>query len=108
MQEEWTTGIHTYRSEIDGIDQQMIDYLAKRFEAAKHIAELKKQCEQPVVQADRAKEVERRYVKRGTEHQLSASFMSRLYQLIHEETCRIEAEIIKDEVREGHSRTVAP
>lgn len=87
-------GIESYRNEIDGIDKEVIFSLAKRFEAARKIAAIKRKTAQPVLQPDRRREVEQKYVKRGREYALSEEFMIKLYELIHEETCKMESHVL--------------
>ncbi|GEO25386.1 hypothetical protein AAC03nite_11710 [Alicyclobacillus acidoterrestris] len=93
----WRDGIARYRTEIDEIDKRVVEVLASRFEVAKKVAALKQVWRKPVVQRDRAVQVERSYIAMGEQYQLSEQFMSRLYRLIHEETCRMEREMIQGE-----------
>ncbi len=86
--------LHEYRQQIDDIDCQLIEFLARRFDVARRIAKLKREHELAVVQPERAAEVEQRYVHRGQQHGVKDEFMTRLYHLIHQETCRIEDETI--------------
>ncbi|MCF8564318.1 chorismate mutase [Alicyclobacillus tolerans] len=81
-----------YRQEIDAIDRQIIEQLARRFDVAKEIAKIKRTYDLPVVQPDRKQEVERRYIRHGEQLRLAKDFMSHLYHLIHQETCRVEDE----------------
>lgn len=102
-EETWASGIGAYRAEIDGIDEKVIEAIALRFAAARKIAELKSKWEKPVVQTERALQVEQSYIELGSNFSLSKDFMSRLYHLIHEETCRVEADIVHLQQQvEGH------
>ncbi|GMA62519.1 chorismate mutase [Alicyclobacillus fastidiosus] len=94
-EETWASGIGAYRAEIDGIDEKVIEAIALRFAAARKIAELKGKWAKPVVQIERARQVEQSYIELGSHLSLSKEFMSRLYHLIHEETCRVEADIVR-------------
>lgn len=84
-----------YRREIDAIDHEMIRSLARRFEVARNIAAIKRQTAQPVVQPERQREVENKYVSRGRSFALNDEFMVNLYHLIHEETCRMEERVVR-------------
>ncbi|GGI95360.1 hypothetical protein GCM10010885_01200 [Alicyclobacillus cellulosilyticus] len=91
METDWQANLAALRRRIDALDEQLIECLAQRFLVAQEIARLKWQYNMSVVQADRAQDVERRYIEAGKAHQIDPVFMARLYQLIHEETCRMQA-----------------
>lgn len=83
-----------YRAQIDDLDQQLITFLAKRFELSKTIGMIKRDADVRVYQPGRAQEVQARYVHLGSSHGIQENFVRDLFQLIHEESCRIQC---KDE-----------
>jgi chorismate mutase len=78
------------RTQIDHLDQQLITCLAKRFELSQTIGYLKMNSKVHVYQPDRAKQVRERYQRLGVTHGLTAGFMLDLFQVIHEESCRVQ------------------
>ena len=84
-----------FRKEIDAVDCEIIEALAKRFEIAKRVADFKKQQGIPMMQPDRVEAVKQRRRELGTQHGLDGDFMVTLYSLIIQETCRMEDEIIE-------------
>lgn len=89
------TGLETFRQEIDAVDCQIIEALAKRFEIAKRVADFKKQQGIPMMQPDRVEAVKQRRRELGMQQGLDGEFMVALYSLIIQETCRMEDEIIE-------------
>lgn len=83
--------LEEYRAQIDDVDEQLIAYLARRFELSQSIGILKLDASVAVVQPDRAKEVQERYIHLGTRHGLHRHFITELFELIHEESCRIQS-----------------
>jgi len=92
---ETMSGLEGFRQEIDALDSQIIEALAKRFEIAKRVADFKKQQGIPMMQPDRVEAVKRRRRELGMQHGLDGGFMVARYSLIIQETCRREDEIIE-------------
>lgn len=84
-----------FRQEIDAVDCQIIEALAKRFEIAKRVADFKKQKGIPMMQPARVEAVKQHRRQLGMQHGLDGEFMIALYSLIIQETCCMEDEIIK-------------
>jgi len=89
-----------FRQEIDDLDTQIIEALGKRFEVCKQVAHFKKATNIPMMQPGRVEEVKRRRQELGLQHSINADFMLNLYSLIIQESCRIEDEIIENELVE--------
>ena len=81
-----------FRQEIDVIDDEIVDLLARRFAIIKRVAEVKKKHDIPAVLPDRVEQVKRRNALRGSKQGLSADFMTDLYGLIIDHACFIEHE----------------
>jgi chorismate mutase len=92
---ETMSGLEGFRQEIDALDSQIIEALAKQFEIAKRVADFKKQQGIPMMQADRVEAVKRGRRELGMQDGLDGGFMVALYSLIIQETCRMEDEIIE-------------
>ena len=90
--------LEAFRQEIDAVDYQIVEALAKRFEIAKRVADFKKQQGIPMMQPDRVEAVKQRRRELGMQHGLDGQFIVALYSLIIQETCRVEDEIIETQV----------
>ncbi|GEO28114.1 hypothetical protein AAC03nite_38990 [Alicyclobacillus acidoterrestris] len=79
------------RAQIDVVDQQLITCLAKRFKLSRTIGLIKRDSDVRIYQPNRAKEVKERYVSLGLSQGFQRNFIVDLFQLIHEESCRIQS-----------------
>jgi 4-amino-4-deoxychorismate mutase len=95
-------GLEGFRQEIDAVDSQIIEALAKRFEIAKRVADFKKQQGIPMMQPERVQAVKERRRKLGMQHGLDGDFIVQMYSLIVQETCRMEDEIIEGAAMKHH------
>lgn len=77
-----------YRHQIDELDEQLMDCLRRRAHCVRLIAKLKRQSGFSVVQSQRAEAVARHFRELASAHQLRPEFAQRLFDLIHEESCR--------------------
>ncbi len=83
-----------YRSQIDAIDEQLIELLGRRFEVCRRVAEHKRSEGIPMMQPGRVELVLARAGQRGERHGVPGRFARSLYELIIAEACRLEDEII--------------
>jgi 4-amino-4-deoxychorismate mutase len=88
-------GLEGFRAEIDAVDAQIVEGLAKRFEICQRVANFKKQHGIPMMQPERVEAVKQRRRELGMQHGLDGDFMVSLYSIIIQETCRMEDEIIE-------------
>lgn len=83
-----TENLSGLREEIDGIDSQLIDLLARRMNVSKAIGEVKQAGNLPIIQPERCSEVlasrNAECVKLG----LDEDFSHKLFGLIHDESVR--------------------
>ena len=79
-----------FRADIDGIDDQIVDLLAKRFAICHQVADYKLRHGIPVVLPDRIEQVKTRCADRADRQGLNRPFMLALYGLIIDETCEVE------------------
>jgi chorismate mutase len=83
-----------FRAEIDAVDCQIVEALAKRFEICQRVANFKKQHGIAMMQPERVEAVKQRRRELGMQYGLDGDFMVALYSVIIQETCRMEDEII--------------
>ncbi len=83
-----------FRAEIDAVDSQIVEALAKRFEICQRVANFKKQHGIAMMQPERVEAVKQRRRELAMQYGLDGDFMVALYSVIIQETCRMEDEII--------------
>ena len=85
-----------FRSQIDGIDSELLDVLARRMQVAREIGRYKKESSMPVVQAGRYNDVLRSRIEAGVQSGMSAEFMRAFLLALHDESVRQQLDIIND------------
>lgn len=80
--------IQLLRSEIDKIDSNLLNELAKRMQVSQQIGELKRASNMTVVQMNRWKQILEDHIARGNSLGLSPEFVSELFELIHQESIK--------------------
>lgn len=86
--------INFHREEIDEIDSQIIELLARRMDISRQIALHKKKNNISTFQPHRWQQVIEGRIKEGVERKLSKAFILDLYQQIHEESISQQQKII--------------
>lgn len=86
------------RNEIDQIDDQLLEILARRMKIIEQIGILKKTHRITILQARRSRHLFADRMKKGKELQLSSAFLKELLKSIHNEAIRIQMEILNSEV----------
>ncbi len=81
------------RMQIDSIDNEIIDLLAKRMQVCLAVGRYKKEHGLAVVQSNRYNEIVEKRSKLGTEKGLSEDFVKQIVELIHTESVRQQQEI---------------
>jgi chorismate mutase-like protein len=89
------------RRKLGAIDESLLDQLRQRIECCVEIARVKKEYGVPMMQPHRIGVAQERAARYGGEHGISRKFLRRLYDVIIEETCRVEDLVISGEPTEG-------
>jgi chorismate mutase-like protein len=84
------------RAKLGGIDESLLDQLRRRIECCEEIARVKKAHGVPMMQPHRIGVAQDRAAQYGEEHGISQEFLRRLYDVIIEETCRIEELVMQE------------
>jgi chorismate mutase len=90
--------IEAIRSKIDRIDDELLLMLAERMKASKEIGAFKKEHNISILQIKRWRKIIRKALKDGNNEGLQSDFIKAIYQLIHEESIRIQSEVLKKKV----------
>ncbi|MFD7885737.1 chorismate mutase family protein [Streptomyces bauhiniae] len=96
MGERPTAGvtIEDLRAELDAIDERFLDELRARIEKCVEIGHFKREHDVPMMQPHRIGIVKERAARYGERHGIDREFLRRLYDLVIEETCRVEDRVI--------------
>lgn len=89
-----TEGISQLRSQIDDLDNQLMDLLAKRMRVCREIGQYKKEHNMTVVQTGRYNEILDKRGAQGALCGMSAECVKQVFEMIHEESVRQQIEII--------------
>ena len=89
-----TEGIGQLRKQIDELDNQVMDILAKRMRVCREIGMYKKEHNMTVLQAQRYNEILDKRGAQGTLCGMDGDFVKKVYEAIHEESVRQQIEII--------------
>lgn len=77
-----------FRTEIDAIDDALLDLLARRMAVSRRIGDYKREHNVPVLQSGRYGEVVARFVERAKREGMDEQFIRRVVGAIHEESVR--------------------
>ena len=89
-----TEGIHVLRKQIDELDNQLIELLAKRMRVCREIGQYKKEHNMTVLQTSRYNEIIDKRGAQGALCGMSADFIRSVFEEVHEESVRQQMEII--------------
>ena len=89
-----TEGIHVLRKQIDELDNQLIELLAKRMRVCREIGQYKKEHNMTVLQTTRYNEILDKRGAQGALCGMSADFIRSVFEEVHEESVRQQMEII--------------
>jgi chorismate mutase len=107
VREEFTTDMRLsvkleyLRQLIDTIDSEIIDLIAKRMELSQQIGVVKRNSNLTVYQPDRWREIVATRSDRAGKHALSAEFIMELYETIHQESIRLQLQLLETERKEA-------
>ena len=85
------------RSRIDTIDNELLELLSSRVEIVKEIGKYKKENNVTALQVSRWSQLMENRVKLGAKMNLDDTFVKILFQLIHEDSVRMQTEIMDTE-----------
>ena len=89
-----TEGLSQLRHQIDELDTELVELLAKRMRVSREIGQYKKEHRMPVLQMGRHDEIMQTRVNAAKELGMDGDFMKTVLQAIHEESVRQQIEIL--------------
>ena len=81
------------RKEIDELDHQILDILAKRFSVVKQVGDLKTVKNLPIVDEKRREELLETLGQKAKQFGLSADFIKKLFKEIHDHAMEMQKRI---------------
>lgn len=91
---EMTESLASLRKQIDEMDNELMDLLTKRMRVSREIANYKREHNMGVVQSVRYTEILEKRVAQGSLCGMSAEFVRKVFESIHEESVRQQMEVI--------------
>jgi len=91
-----TEKLQQFRRELDELDEQLLDVLSRRLAICREVAAYKAESGIPMMQEQRVAEVKARAAERGHGRGLRREFVLAIYELVIDEACQIEDEIMRD------------
>lgn len=88
------SAVNECRERLDELDTTLIAVIGERMGLCAKIAELKHRGQIPMMQPDRLQHVRAKSVAEGRSRGLEEGFVHRLIDVLTEESCRLEDEII--------------
>ena len=89
------------RARLDALDLILLDAVRDRIRCCVRIAAVKRRDGVPMMQPHRIAIVQQRAATYAAEHGVDAAFLHRLYDLIIDETCRVEDLVIAGDAAAG-------
>ena len=83
------------RGQIDEIDMHLLELLAKRMRISREIGVYKKEHDMPILQSPRYSEILERRASAATSMELNVEFVQQIMKEIHEESVRLQMNIMK-------------
>ncbi|MFD5493155.1 chorismate mutase family protein [Streptomyces sp. NPDC001812] len=96
--QESTVTLEELRSDLDEIDARFLEVIRERIQKCVDIGHFKREHDVPMMQPHRIGVVQERAARFGELHGVDPEFLRRLYDLVIEETCRVENQVIGDSV----------
>ena len=96
MDKEYREGIDQLRAQIDILDENLLYLLKSRMEISSRIGQYKKDHNIFIVQTARWDSLLEKAIARGAEWGLSEKFIREVFGAIHEESVRVQNDVMKD------------
>jgi len=93
---EFKNKLNTFRTQIDLIDDQIMDLLGKRMKIVDNIGLLKKSNNVAILQTKRWNEIMDRMILEGEHNHLSEEFVLKIYKAIHQESINHQKKVINE------------
>ncbi|MGO3261465.1 MAG: chorismate mutase [Mesonia sp.] len=92
--EDFNYQLKKLRTQIDKMDEQLVDVLGERMQVADAIGKVKKEHNVAILQPERWQEVLRRMIKLGSENGFEEEFIMQIYKAIHQESIARQQKVL--------------
>lgn len=92
--QQTTENIAILRKQIDGIDNSLLELLAKRMRISREIGIYKKEHNMPVLQTGRYSDILENRCNAGSELGLDPAFVAEIMKAIHEESVNVQVKVM--------------
>lgn len=89
-----TENLNELRAQIDKLDDELLELLARRMRVSHEIGQYKKEHDMPILQAQRYEELLARRAAQAVEMGMDREFMRTVMQAIHEESVRQQMQVL--------------
>jgi chorismate mutase len=96
-EEAFESKLEILRSEIDKIDAELLEILARRLDIVAEIGKYKKENNITILQIKRWRNIIKERLADGTGRGMDPTFLRSLLELVHNESIRIQNEIMNRE-----------
>ena len=94
-------GLEALRMQMDSVDEQLVELLAARMDLARSIGQFKKEHGITILQLERWKKVFASRSRWGKDLRLGESFMLNLLEQVHNESIRVQTEVMNEKKSES-------
>ncbi len=94
---EYKENIDLLRSQIDVIDENLLNMLASRMKVSRKIGEYKRDNNIAILQASRWDSILEEMIRKGAENGLDEKFITAVFNAIHEASVRVQNEILENQ-----------
>ncbi|MCX4333387.1 MAG: bifunctional 3-deoxy-7-phosphoheptulonate synthase/chorismate mutase type II [Bacteroidales bacterium] len=94
---EYKENIDLLRSQIDVIDENLLNMLASRMKVSRKIGEYKRDNNIAILQASRWDSILDEMIRKGAENGLDEKFITAVFNAIHEASVRVQNEILENQ-----------
>lgn len=92
--EEFLDKLRNLRAQIDLIDSELLDLLARRMQVADEIGLVKKEQNVAILQNERWNDILAKMIREGGEQGLSDEFIQRIFKAIHQESINHQKKVL--------------
>lgn len=89
-----TESLSELRSQIDKIDDELLELLVRRMRVSRDIGQYKKEHNMPILQAKRYEDLLARRAEQAVQLGMDREFMRSVLQAIHEESIRQQMQVL--------------
>ncbi len=94
---EYKENIDLLRSQIDVIDENLLNMLASRMKVSRKIGEYKRDNNIAILQASRWDSILEEMIRKGADNGLDEKFITAVFNAIHEASVRVQNEILENQ-----------